>query len=120
MLRQSARIGGGSSIPEEPGIRATPHNRYCVERHIDFARMGLIHDPETGRRRVVHALIFTAVYSRHMFVWLTFGPTLEAIVAGCEAAWRFFGGVSQLGGIQAGDGNSYDVQLIPTADASAG
>jgi transposase len=64
-----------------------------VECQIDFARMGLIHDPETGRRRVVHALIFTAVYSRHMFVWLTFAQTLEAIVAGCEEAWRFFGGV---------------------------
>ena len=39
-----------------------------VECQIDFARMGLIDDPEmTGRRRVVHALIFTAVYSRHMF-----------------------------------------------------
>jgi len=37
-------------------------------------------------------LIFTAVFSRHMFVWLTFAQTLEAIVAGCEAAWRFFGG----------------------------
>ena len=64
-----------------------------VECQIDFARMGMIDDPETGRRRVVHALIFTAVYSRHMFVWLTFATTLEAIVAGCEAAWRFFGGV---------------------------
>ena len=64
-----------------------------VECQIDFARMGLIFDSETGRRRVVHALIFTAVYSRHMFVWLTFATTLEAIVAGCEAAWRFFGGV---------------------------
>ena len=28
-----------------------------------------------------------------MFVWLTFATTLEAIVAGCEAAWQFFGGV---------------------------
>ena len=64
-----------------------------VECQIDFARMGLIHDPETGRRRVVHALIFTAVYSRHMFVWLTFSQTLEAVIAGCEAAWGFFGGV---------------------------
>jgi transposase len=64
-----------------------------VECQIDFARMGLIDDPETGRRRVVHALIVTAVYSRHMFVWLTFATTLEAIIAGCEAAWRFFGGV---------------------------
>ena len=42
---------------------------------------------------MVHALIFTAVYSRHMFVWLTFSQTLEAVIDGCEAAWRFFGGV---------------------------
>jgi transposase len=64
-----------------------------AECQIDFARMGLIYDSVTGRRRVVHALIFTAVYSRHMFVWLSFAQTLEAIIAGCEAAWRFFGGV---------------------------
>jgi transposase len=64
-----------------------------VECQIDFARMGMLFDSESGRQRVVHALIFTAVYSRHMFVWLTFSQTLEAIIAGCEAAWRFFGGV---------------------------
>jgi hypothetical protein len=76
----------GATVPVadgEPGM----------ECQIDFARMGMIFDSEAGRRRVVHALIFTAVYSRHMFVWLTFSQTLEAIVAGCEAAWRFFGGV---------------------------
>jgi len=38
-------------------------------------------------------LIFTAVCSRHMFVWLTFSQTLVAVIEGCEAAWRFFGGV---------------------------
>ena len=64
-----------------------------VECQIDFARIGMLFDSEAGRRRVVHALIFTAVYSRHMFVWLTFSQTLEAIIAGCEGAWRFFGGV---------------------------
>jgi transposase len=64
-----------------------------VECQIDFGRMGLIYDPVAGRRRVAQALIFTAVYSRHMFVWLTFSQTLEAIIAGCEAAWAFFGGV---------------------------
>lgn len=37
--------------------------------------------------------VFTAVYSRHMFVWLTFSQTLAAVIEGCEAAWRFFGGV---------------------------
>jgi transposase len=64
-----------------------------AECQIDFARMGLVYDPGSGRRRVTHALIFTAVYSRHMFVWLTFSQTLAAVIEGCEAAWRFFGGV---------------------------
>ena len=41
----------------------------------------------------MHALIFTACYSRHMFVWLSFTQTLAAFIAGCEAAWVFFGGV---------------------------
>jgi hypothetical protein len=68
-----------------------------VECQIDFARMGMLFDSQTGRRRVVHALIFTAVYSRHMFVWLTFSQTLEAIIAGCEEAWRFFRGVFKRG-----------------------
>jgi transposase len=63
-----------------------------VECQMDFARMGLVHDPATGRRRVAHALILTAVYSRHTFVWLTFSQTLEAVIAGCEAAWAFFDG----------------------------
>jgi transposase len=63
-----------------------------VECQIDFAQMGLLDDPETGRRRRVHALIFTAVVSRHMFVWLTYSQTLTAVIAGCEAAWTYFGG----------------------------
>ena len=64
-----------------------------VECQIDFAQMGFILDPGTGKKRRVHALIFTAVVSRHMFVWLTYSQTLVAMVAGCEAAWEFFGGV---------------------------
>ena len=63
-----------------------------VECQVDFAHMGYLLDPESGRRRKVHALIFTAVVSRHMFVWLTYSQTLSAVVAGCEAAWGFFGG----------------------------
>jgi hypothetical protein len=63
------------------------------ELQVDFGKMGLIADPATGRRRVVWALIFTACYSRHCFVWLSFRQTTEAVIAGCEAAWAFFGGV---------------------------
>lgn len=64
-----------------------------VECQIDFAQMGFILDEVTGKKRRVHALIFTAVVSRHMFVWLTYSQTLVAMIAGCEAAWTFFGGV---------------------------
>ncbi|ADU47390.1 Integrase catalytic region [Intrasporangium calvum DSM 43043] len=63
-----------------------------AELQVDFGQMGYLTDQD-GRRRKVHALIFTAVYSRHMFVWLTHAQTLAAVIAGCEAAWAFFGGV---------------------------
>jgi len=63
-----------------------------VECQVDFAQLGLLTDPETGKNRRVQALIFTAVVSRHMFVWLTYSQTLSAVIAGCEAAWGFFGG----------------------------
>jgi len=63
------------------------------ELQVDFGRMGLIPDPLSGRRRVCHALIFTACYSRHCFVWLTFRQTIEDVIAGFEEAWTFFGGV---------------------------
>lgn len=64
-----------------------------VECQVDFGQMGLIADPDTGRKRVCHALIFTACYSRHCFVWLSFRQTTEVVIAGFEEAWRFFGGV---------------------------
>ena len=64
-----------------------------AECQLDFGYLGLLADPVTGRQRKVHALIFTACYSRHMFVWLSFTQTLAAFIAGCEAAWAFFGGV---------------------------
>jgi len=64
-----------------------------VECQIDFAQMGFITDTDTGRRRKVHALIFTAVLSRHMFVHLSYSQTLTEVIAGCEAAWAFYDGV---------------------------
>jgi transposase len=67
-----------------------------VECQIDFGRLGMMHDPDTGRRRAVHALIFTAVVSRHMFVWLSFTQTLVDVIAGCEAAWVWFGGIFKI------------------------
>jgi transposase len=76
--RATARVADG-----DPGV-------LC---QIDFGRLGMMLDPDTGRRRALHALIFTAVFSRHMFVWLSFTQTLADVIAGCEAAWRFYGGL---------------------------
>jgi transposase len=64
------------------------------ECQIDFGRMGLVCDTVSGRRRVAWALIFTACYSRHCFVWLTFRQTTQAVIAGCEAAWALLRGCS--------------------------
>ena len=60
---------------------------------LDFGRLGLIPDPETGRRRTVWGLIMVLGYSRHCFVWPTFSQKLEDVVAGLESAWAFFGGL---------------------------
>lgn len=92
-----------------------PHRtlaRYCVERcgagrkkptvrvadpppgrelQVDFGRLGLVADGD--RRRVCHALVFTACFSRHMFVFPTFCQTTEEVVRGFEAAWGFFTGI---------------------------
>ena len=64
-----------------------------AEVQVDFGRLGLLTDAADGRRRVAQGLIFTAVYSRHMFVYPTYQQTLGEVIAGFEAAWRFFDGV---------------------------
>jgi hypothetical protein len=61
------------------------------EVQVDFGYLGMIGDGE--RRRKLHALVFTAVVSRYCFVFLTFSQTTAAVIAGCEAAWEFFGGM---------------------------
>jgi transposase len=87
---------------EELGVGRSSRRRSTVpvadgepgaELQVDFGKMGVIFDSEKGRRRVCWALIFTAVYSRHCFVWLSFNQTIETLIDGFEAAWEFFGGV---------------------------
>ena len=60
---------------------------------MDFGRLGLIHDPETGRRRTVYALLVVLGYSRHSFLWATCNQKLEDVIAGLESAWAHFGGI---------------------------
>ena len=46
-----------------------------------------------GTRRRFRAWIFTAVRSRHRFVYPTFEETTARAIEACEAAWDFFGGI---------------------------
>src|SRR6478609_7872633 len=84
---------------EECGFRARGTSMRVLdgepggECQIDFAQLNFMAATETGRRRKVHALIFTAVLSRHMFVHLSYSQTLTEVIAGCEAAWAYLGGV---------------------------
>src|SRR6266516_2084448 len=55
------------------------------ELQVDFGDLGLIPAGD-GRRRKLRALVFTACFSRYMFVYLTFSMTLEEVIAGCEDA----------------------------------
>jgi len=62
---------------------------------VDFGRLGLIRDRATDKRRVVHALVVTLVFSRHQYVHLTHQQKLTDLIEGLEDAWEFFGGVPE-------------------------
>ncbi|MBK8943146.1 MAG: transposase family protein [Polyangiaceae bacterium] len=53
--------------------------------------MGLMLDPETGRKRRLWVLVVTLSFSRLQFVWPTFRQTTEAVCEGLDRAWQFFG-----------------------------
>jgi transposase len=61
------------------------------EAQVDFGKMGMIVDSDTGRQRMLWALIITLSFSRYQFVWPTFVQTTEAVCEGLDRAWRFFG-----------------------------
>lgn len=60
---------------------------------VDFGVLGYWPDPASGRRRQVHGLLVTLLYSRYAFLHVTLRQDLSALLAGLEAAWAFFGGV---------------------------
>jgi transposase len=59
----------------------------------DFGRLGLMWDPQSGRRRQAWGLITVLGYSRHEFLWPLFGQQLSDVIQGLEATWAFFGGL---------------------------
>lgn len=63
-----------------------------AEVQIDTGWVGWLVDL-FGKRRRFRAWIFTAVVSRHRFVWPVFRETTETAIEACEEAWAFFDGI---------------------------
>jgi Mu transposase, C-terminal domain len=63
------------------------------ELQVDTGWVGWLTLPEAGKRRRFRAWIFTAVRSRHRFVYPTCEETTARAIEACEAAWDFFGGI---------------------------
>jgi hypothetical protein len=59
---------------------------------LDTGWVGRLTLPQ-GQKRRFRAWIFTAVRSRHRFVYATFEETTARAIEACEAAWEFFGGI---------------------------
>lgn len=66
------------------------------EAQVDFGKMGMIVDAETGRKRMLWALVITLAFSRYQFVWPTFAQTTEAVCEGLDRAWQFFGAMIRI------------------------
>jgi transposase len=62
------------------------------ELQLDTGWVGWLTLPH-GKKRRFRAWIFTAVRSRHRFVYPTFEETTARAIEACEAAWAFFGGI---------------------------
>ncbi|MBM4368710.1 MAG: IS21 family transposase [Deltaproteobacteria bacterium] len=60
---------------------------------VDFLTLGTFTEIGTGARRTLHAVLCTASYSRHQFLWPCLRQAQDDLVEALEAAWAFFGGV---------------------------
>jgi transposase len=63
------------------------------EAQVDYGRLGMWPDPQTGRRRTVWAFVMVLACSRHLFVWPTLRMDQQAWTEAHVEAFEFFAGV---------------------------
>lgn len=80
-------LGFGRAAPTMPVADGEPGD----EVQVDTGWVGWL--TLIGHKRRFRAWIFTAVRSRHRFVYPTFEETTVRAIEACEAAWEFFGGI---------------------------
>ena len=66
------------------------------EVQIDYAKMGLLYDPLSGRKRTVYAFIATLSHSRHKFVQFVFKQDQRSFVASHIDMFEYFEGVPHI------------------------
>ncbi len=84
-----AELGFGRTAATVPIADCDPGS----ELQVDTGWVGYLEPNALGKRRRFRAWIFTAVFSRHRFVWPCFQETTAEAIEACEQAWQFFGGV---------------------------
>jgi len=84
-----AELGFGRTAATVPIADCAPGE----ELQVDTGWMGYLEPDALGKRRRFRAWIFTAVYSRHRFVWPCLHETTASAIEACEQAWLFFGGI---------------------------
>jgi transposase len=84
-----AELGFSGSAPTVPVADCGPGE----EVQLDTGWMTMLEPDLFGRRRRFRAWIFTAVLSRHRFVYPVFPETTATAIEACETAWEYFGGV---------------------------
>lgn len=82
-------LGYGRGAPTIPVADCEPG----AEVQLDTGWVGWLEADLFGKRRRFRAWIFTAVPSRHRFVWPVFRETTASAIEACEEAWDFFGGI---------------------------
>ena len=63
------------------------------EVQIDYAKMGILYDPLTHKKRSVYAFIATLAHSRHKFIEFVFKQDQKSFVASHVKMFGYFGGV---------------------------
>lgn len=85
-----AELGFGRTAPTIPVADCEPGQEVQLDTGwVLWLEPDLLH----AKRRRLRAWIFTAVRSRHRFVWPCLRETTQSAIEACEAAWEFFGGV---------------------------
>jgi transposase len=82
-------LGFGRTAPTLPVVDGKPGE----ECQLDTGWVLTLEADAGGKRRRLRAWIFTAVVSRHRFVYPIERETTASAIAACEAAWEFFGGI---------------------------